>query len=71
MLPDSQKTEIGSSKYETSPSAGKNNVKHGSVSLQLFPVGRKCPRSQGVICYDRQALHEGHKNYFKNLCLMN
>lgn len=34
MLPDSQKSEIGSSKYETSPSAGKNNVEHGSVSLQ-------------------------------------
>ena len=28
-------------------------------------------RSLGVICYDRWVLSEGHKNYFKDWCLMN
>ena len=28
-------------------------------------------RSLGVICYDRWGLSEGHKNYFKDRCLMN
>ena len=38
---------------------------HGSESLQLFL------RYPSVICYNRQVLYEGHKNYFKNWCLMN
>ena len=58
------------------PSSGKNtrvacHVTHGSVSLQLFPVVWIFPRSLGVICYGRWVLSEGHKNYFKDWCLMN
>ena len=34
-------------------------------SLQLFL------RYPSVICYNRQVLNEGHKNYFKDWCLMN
>ena len=44
---------------------------HGSASLQLFPVVWIFLRSLGVICYDRWVLSEGHKNYFKDWCLMN
>ena len=44
---------------------------YGSVSRQLFPVVWVFLRSQGVICYDRWVLNEGHKNYFKDWCLMN
>ena len=42
-----------------------------SMSLQLFPVVWIFPRSLGVIYYDRWVLSEGHKNYFKDWCLMN
>ena len=28
-------------------------------------------KSLGVICYDRWVLSEGHKNYFKDWCLIN
>ena len=42
------------------------NFTHGSASLQLFPVV-----SFVVICYDRCVLSEGHKNHFKDWCLMN
>ena len=44
---------------------------HGSASLQLFPVAWIFLRSLGVICYDRWVLSEGHKNCFKDWCLMN
>ena len=44
---------------------------HGSASLQLFQVVWIFLRSLGVICYDRWVLSEGHKNYFKDWCLMN
>ena len=44
---------------------------HGSVSLQLFPVVWIFLRSLGVICYDRLVLGEGHKNYFRDWCLIN
>ena len=44
---------------------------HGSASLQLFPVVWIFLRTLGVICYDRWVLSEGHKNYFKDWCLMN
>ena len=44
---------------------------YGSASLQLFPVMWIFRRSQGVICYDRWDLREGHKNYFKDWFLMN
>ena len=44
---------------------------HGSASLQLFPVVWIFLRSLGVICYDRWVLSEGHKNYFKDWCVMN
>ena len=37
---------------------------------QLFPVVRIFLRFLGVICYDRLVLTEGHKNYFKDRCLM-
>ena len=43
---------------------------HGSASLQLFPVVWIFLRFLGVICYDRWVLSEGHKNYFKDWCLM-
>ena len=38
---------------------------YGIEFLQLFL------RYPSVICYNRQVLNEGHKNYFKNWCLMN
>ena len=44
---------------------------HGSVSLQLFMVVWMLLRYLGVICYDRQVVSEGHKNYFKDWCLIN
>ena len=44
---------------------------HRSASLQLFLVVWIFLRSVGVICYDRWVLSEGHKNYFKDWCLMN
>ena len=44
---------------------------HESASLQLFPVVWIFLRSLVVICYDRWVLSEGHKNYFKDWCLMN
>ena len=44
---------------------------HGSESLQLFLVVWIFMRYPGVICYSRQVLSEGHKNYFKDWCLMN
>ena len=28
-------------------------------------------RSLGIICYDRWVLREGHKNYFRDRCLIN
>ena len=43
---------------------------HGSASQQLFPVVWIFLRSQGVICYNRWILSEGHK-YFKDWCIMN
>ena len=74
--PDSKETELGSSDQEASPSAGKNArivlvpCHAWSVSLQLFLVVWIFPRSQGVSCYDRSVLSEGHKYYFKDWCLM-
>ena len=44
---------------------------HGNASLQLFPVVWIFLRSMGVICHERWVLSEGHKNYFKDLCLIN
>ena len=44
---------------------------HGGASLQLFPVVCIFLRAVSVICYDRWVLSEGHKNYFRNWCLMN
>ena len=44
---------------------------HGSASLQLFLVVQIFLRSLGILCYDRWVLSEGHKNYFKDQCLMN
>ena len=44
---------------------------YGRASLQLFPVVWIFLRSLGVIWYDRWVLSEGHKNYFKDWCLMN
>ena len=44
---------------------------HGSVSLQLCLVMWIYLRSLGVSCYDRWVLSEGHKDYFKDWCLMN
>ena len=44
---------------------------HGSASLQLFPVVWIFLRSLSVICYSRWVLSAGHKNDFKDLCLMN
>ena len=41
------------------------------ISLQLFAVVWIFLKSLGVICYDRRVLSEGHKNYFKDRCLMN
>ena len=36
-----------------------------------FPVVWIFLRSLGVICHDRWVLSEGHKNYFKDWCLIN
>ena len=44
---------------------------HGSVSLHLFPMVWIFLKSLGVICCDRLVLSGGHKNYFKDFCLMN
>ena len=44
---------------------------HGSATLQLFLVLWVFLRSLGVIYYDRWVLSEGHKNYYKDWCLMN
>ena len=41
-----------------------------TVSLQLFSVVWIFPRSLGVICCSRWVPSEGHKNYFKDWCLM-
>ena len=44
---------------------------HGSASLQLLLVVWIFLRALFVICYIRWVLSEGHKNYFKDWCLMN
>ena len=44
---------------------------HVSASPQLFLMVWIFLRSLSVICYDRWVLSEGHKNYFKDWCLMN
>ena len=33
--------------------------------------GVDIPEVLGVICYDRQVVSEGHKNYSKDCCVMN
>ena len=43
---------------------------HGSGSLQLFPLVWIFLTSLGVICYNRWVLSKGHKDYFKDRCLM-
>ena len=47
------------------------HVMHGSVSLQLFPVVWIFLRSLGTICCNKSVFSNGHKNYFKDWCLMN
>ena len=61
-----------------SPSAGKNTgvvlVPCSRMEVHPYSYFRWCGiflRSLGVICYDRWVLSEGHKNYFKDWCLMN
>ena len=44
---------------------------HGNVSPQLFLVVWLFLRFLGVICFERWVLNEGHKNYFKDCCLLN
>ena len=44
---------------------------HGSVSLELFFGGLDISEALGVISYGRSVVSEGHKNYFKDWCLMN
>ena len=44
---------------------------HGNVSPQLFLVVWIFLRFLGVICFERWVLNEGHKNYFKDCCLLN
>ena len=44
---------------------------HGNVFPELFLVVWIFLRFLGVICFDRWVLNEGHKNYFKDCCLMN
>ena len=75
MSPDSTETELGSSEQEASPSAGKYtgvagriaHFAHGNVSLKLFPLVWRIPRSLGIICYDRCVLSEGHKKLLQGL----
>ena len=43
----------------------------GTASLQLFLVVWIFRRSPWVICYDTWLLSDGHKNFFKDWCLMN
>ena len=43
---------------------------HGSAYILLFPVIWIFLWSLDVICYDRWVVSEGHKNYFKDWCLM-
>ena len=79
VLSDSKETEIGSNNQEVSPSAGKNTgvflvlchrCKH--VPTTKFQVICIFMGSLGVIiCYDRRVHSEGHKNYFKDWCLIN
>ena len=47
------------------------HVMHGSVSLQLFLVVSIFLRSLGAISYNKSVFSNGHKNYFKDWCLMN
>ena len=47
------------------------HIPHESVSRQLFLVVQIFQRFLRVICYVRQVLSEGHKNFFKDWCLMN
>ena len=67
--PDNKEAELGSSNKEASPSEGKN------ARVVLVPCSRMVVwiflRSLGVICYGRWILSEGHKNYFKDWCLIN
>ena len=78
VLPASKEIEAGSSSQGASPSAGKNTrgvlVPYRAwkcVPTAISSGGVDIPRSLCVICYDRSALSEGHKNYFKDWCLMN
>ena len=66
MLPDSKETELGSSDQEASPSAGKNTrvVLVPCLCMEVRP-------NSYFICHHRWVLSEGHKNYFKDWCLMN
>ena len=77
---DSKETELGSSDQEASSSVGKNT---GVVLVPCLCI-EVCPYSYFwwcgyfwgpwvvfVMICDRWVLSDGHKNYFKDCCLMN
>ena len=74
VLPDSKETEHGITNQEASPSAGKNTrvvlVPCYTWKCVLKAISSGVDISLGVICYDRLVFREGHKNYFKDWCLM-
>ena len=72
-LPDSKDSKLGSSDQEVSPSTGKNTgvvlvlchtwkcvttAISGGVNISVF---------QGVICYNRGVLSQGHRAYCSSL----
>ena len=76
VFPNSKKIKLGSSNQDAFTSAGKNMrivlvPSCACVSLQLFPMVWIFLRFLGNICYNRRVLSGGHKNYFKDWCLVN
>ena len=76
MPPDSKETELGRSDQGASPSAAKNTrvVLVPSLHMKVHPFSyyQWCGYLWGVISFDRWILSdEGHKNYFKDWCLIN
>ena len=74
--PDSKDTKLESSNQEASLSAGKNTEVVLGLCCAWNCVPTSVPvvwifrRSLYVICYNKWVLSEGHKNYFKDWCLV-
>ena len=74
---DSKETKLGSSNQEASPSAGKYTkvVLVPCCAWKCVPTtisgGVVISKAPGCHYYNRGVLSEGHKNYFKDWCLLN